>query len=61
MTIEIDEMIRKLELAMHHNAYLTFDEMEEMHTFLHNLKENSPRPAIFSIFSEQEQSELFTK
>jgi len=58
MTTEIDKMIQKLELAMHHNAYLTFDEMEEMHTFLHNLKENSPRPAIFS---EQEQSELFTK
>jgi hypothetical protein len=56
MTTEIDKMIQKLELAMHHNAYLTFDEMEEMHTFLHKLKENSPRPAIFS-----EQYDLFTK
>ena len=56
MTTEIDKMIQKLELAIHHNAYLTFDEMEEMHTFLHKLKENSPRPAIFS-----EQYDLFTK
>ena len=58
MTIEIDEMIRKLELAIHHDTYLTFDEMVNMNNFLHKLKENSPRPAIFS---EQEQSELFTK
>lgn len=58
MTTEIDKMIQKLELAIHHNAYLTFDEMEEMNTFLHKLKESSPRPAIFS---EHEQSDLFIK
>ena len=58
MNTEIDEMIRKLELAIHLDTYLTFDEMMDMNNFLHKLKESSPRPAIFS---EHEQSDLFTK
>ena len=56
MNTEIDEMIRKLELAIHLDTYLTFDEMVDMNNFLHKLKENSARPAIFS-----EQYDLFTK
>jgi len=56
MTTEIDKLIQKLELAIHHNTYLTFDEMVDMKNFLHKLKENSPRAAIFS-----QQIDLFTK
>lgn len=53
---EIDKLIQKLELAIYHNTYLSFDEMVDMNNFLHKLKENSPRAAIFS-----EQLDLFTK
>ena len=56
MTTEIDRLIQKLELAIHHNTYLTFDEMVDMNNFLHKLKENSPRQAIFS-----QQPDLFIK
>ena len=53
---EIDRLIQKLELAIHHNAYLSFDEMLDIKNFLHTLNENSPRQAIFS-----QQLDLFTK
>jgi hypothetical protein len=53
---EIDKLIMKLELAIHRKMHLTFDEMEEMNVFLHKVKQNSPRPAIFS-----KQLDLFTK
>ena len=51
---EIDKLIQKLELAIHQNTYLTFDEMVDMNSFLHKLKENSPQ-AIFL-----QQLDLFT-
>ena len=55
-TLEIDKLIQKLELAIHNNAYLSSDEMIDIKNFLHKLKENSPRQAIFS-----QQLDLFTK
>jgi hypothetical protein len=55
-TVEIDKIIKKLELAIHNNAYLSSDEMLDIKNFLHKLKENSPRQAIFS-----QQLDLFTK
>ena len=55
-TLELDKMIQKLELAIHNNAYLSSDEMIDIKNFLHKLKENSPRRAIFA-----QQLDLFTK
>ena len=53
---EIDKLIIKLELAIHRKMHLTFDEMIEINMFLHKIKQNSPRLAIFS-----KQLDLFTK
>jgi len=55
-TVEIDKIIKKLEFAIHNNAYLSSDEMIDIKNFLDKLKENSPRQAIFS-----QQLDLFTK
>ena len=55
-TLELDKMIQKLELAINNNYYLSPDEMIDIKNFLHKLKENSPRQAIFS-----QQPDLFIK
>lgn len=55
-TLELDKMIQKLELAINNNYYLSPNEMIDIKNFLHKLKENSPRQAIFS-----QQLDLFTK
>ena len=54
--VEIDKIIKKLELAIHNNVYLSPSEMLDIKNFLHELKEGSRRQAIFS-----QQLDLFTK
>jgi hypothetical protein len=55
-TLEIDKLIQKLEFAIHNDAYLSPTDMLDINNFLHKLKENSPRRAIFA-----QQLDLFTK